>query len=205
MGYNNVPVNGWPQIKDLERLNELAQKIDGLSTLTSSDRDWLDEWESKLPELPEDPATDGVKVLTATTDDGETVKSWEDPARGTIDYSTTEQVTGHKWIDGKDIYVKVITKDSDIGTGNIISHNIQNFGECINAFGMMHLSGGSYIPLSYVSVGAQSTLYGSYCGGLSDITSNSISINLGEVMRGLVIKLVIILFYTKSTTQESEE
>ena len=82
MGFNNVPVNGWPQIKDLERLNELAQKIDGMSTLTSSDRDWLDEWESKLPELPEDPESDGVKVLTATTDDGETVKSWEDPANG---------------------------------------------------------------------------------------------------------------------------
>ena len=97
MGYNNVPVNGWPQIKDLERLNELAQKIDGLSTLTSSDRDWLDEWESKLPELPEDPATDGVKVLTATTDDGETVKSWEDPASGmtktTIYYDAGNKLT----------------------------------------------------------------------------------------------------------------
>lgn len=108
MGFNNVPVNGWPQIKDLERLNELAQKIDGLSTLTSSDRDWLDEWESKLPELPEDPATDGIKVLTATTDDGETVKSWEDPASGVVDYSTTEQATGQKWIDGSDIYQKTI-------------------------------------------------------------------------------------------------
>ena len=30
-------------------------------------------------QLPEDPETDGVKVLTATTTSGETVKSWEDP------------------------------------------------------------------------------------------------------------------------------
>ena len=77
MAFNNVPANGWPQIKDLEKLDALAKQIEDMPTFTSDDRDWLDEWESKLPELPEDPETDGVKVLTATTEDGETVKSWE--------------------------------------------------------------------------------------------------------------------------------
>lgn len=33
-------------------------------------------------QLPEDPETDGVKVLTATTTSGETVLSWEEPASG---------------------------------------------------------------------------------------------------------------------------
>lgn len=60
-------------------------------------------------QLPGDPETDGVKVLTATTSGGETVKSWEEPASGGVDYSTTETDTGIKWIDGKAIFRKVIT------------------------------------------------------------------------------------------------
>lgn len=54
MGYNNVPVNGWPQIKKLEELDALAKKIDNMPTFTSTDRAWLDEWESDLPGLAQD-------------------------------------------------------------------------------------------------------------------------------------------------------
>lgn len=109
MAFNNVPANGWPQIKKLEELDAIAQKIDNLPTFTSTDRDWLDDWESKLPELPADPETDGVKVLTATTESGETVKSWEEPTNGGVDYSTDEVNTGRKWIDNNDIYSVVLT------------------------------------------------------------------------------------------------
>lgn len=59
-------------------------------------------------QLPEDPETDGVKVLTATTSSGETIHSWEDPESGVVDYSTNEVDTGIKWIDGKTIYRKVV-------------------------------------------------------------------------------------------------
>lgn len=105
MAFNNVPVNGFPQIKDLEKLDALAKQIEDMPTFSSSDRNWLDEWESKLPELPEDPETDGVKVLTATTESGETVKSWEDPAGGSsIEYSTTEREVGEYF--GKKLYEK---------------------------------------------------------------------------------------------------
>lgn len=107
MGFNNVPVNGWPQIKDLEKLDALAKQIEDMPAFTSDDRAWLNEWEEKLPELPEDPETDGVKVLTATTSSGETVKSWETPESGNADYSTNEVDTGIKWIDGKNLYRKV--------------------------------------------------------------------------------------------------
>ena len=54
MGYNNVPVNGWPQIKKLEELDALAKKIDDMPVFTSTDRAWLDEWESALPSLAQD-------------------------------------------------------------------------------------------------------------------------------------------------------
>lgn len=119
MAFNNVPVNGWPQIKKLEELDVIAKKVDGMPVFSSTDRDWLDEWESKLPELPADPETDGVKVLTATTESGETTKSWEEPESSTWDYSTSEVDTGQKWIDGKDIFCKVynniqLTNSTDV-------------------------------------------------------------------------------------------
>ena len=117
MAFNNVPVNGWPQIKKLEELDAIAKKIDNMPTFSSTDRDWLDEWENKLPELPADPETNGVKVLTATTESGETVKSWEEPESGTWNYSTDEVNTGQKWIDGKDIYAKTFSSSSSFTIG----------------------------------------------------------------------------------------
>lgn len=137
MAFNNVPANGWPQIKQLEELDAIAKQIDNIPTFTSNDKAFLTDlpaypdtdgskvltattfsgetnlsYEEIPNELPEDPATDGTKVLTATTTSGETVLSWEDPASGGVNYSTTEQNTGLKWIDGKNIYQKTI----DCGT-----------------------------------------------------------------------------------------
>lgn len=57
-------------------------------------------------QLPADPETDGTKVLTATTSEGTTTKSWEAPYTG-FNYSTSEVNTGQKWIDGNDIFCKV--------------------------------------------------------------------------------------------------
>lgn len=153
MAFNNVPANGWPQIKQLEELDAIARKIDNLPTFTSTDRDWLDEWESKLPELPEDPETDGVKVLTATTESGETVKSWEEPAIGCVDYSTTEQNTGQKWIDNNDIYVKVVELGAlPNATIKNVPHNISNVGTWTKIVGVANNTSnktGISIPLVY--------------------------------------------------------
>lgn len=116
MAFNNVPVNGFPQIKELEKLDALAKQIEDMPTFSSSDRAWLDEWEEKLPELPADPETDGVKVLTATTESGETVKSWKKPEIPIASASTLGGVkvgnglninaeTGVLSVDGSDITV----------------------------------------------------------------------------------------------------
>lgn len=69
-------------------------------------------------QLPADPETDGVKVLTATTTSGETVKSWEDPETMGIQFSTTEQKTRYKWLNGEDIYTKTLYFETPIEVGN---------------------------------------------------------------------------------------
>lgn len=127
----------------LKALDAIAKQIENLPTFTSNDRAFLEElpafpivdgrkvltattesgdtslsYDEIQNELPADPVADGVKVLTATTTSGETVLSWEEPESGVVDYSTTEQNTGRKWIDGKDIYSKVIDFESNITIPN---------------------------------------------------------------------------------------
>ena len=143
MSFNNVPVNGWPQIKDLEKLDALAKSIADMPTFTSNDKAFLEElptfpvtdgkkvlttttsegsttlnYEEIPEELPENPVSDGVKVLTATTTSGETVLSWEDPETGVGDYSTTPVVIG-KWIDNKDLKRVVLPFDATSGSASI--------------------------------------------------------------------------------------
>lgn len=136
MAFNNVPVNGWPQIKDLEKLDALANQIENMPTFTSNDKAFLENLPSypsedgkkalvattssgdtslnyeELSDLPADPETDGVRVLTATTSNGDTVKSWE--MKNNIDFSTTEHATGLKWIDGREIYSVTVDNTSDL-------------------------------------------------------------------------------------------
>lgn len=54
MPFNNIPINGWPQIKDLEKLDALAKQIENMPSYTSTDRAFLDEWEVKLPDMKDD-------------------------------------------------------------------------------------------------------------------------------------------------------
>lgn len=73
MGYLNVPANGWPQLRDLEKLDKIAQQIGDLPTFTSDDRAFLEA-------LPAMPTEEGKRVLTATTDDqGGTDLTYETP------------------------------------------------------------------------------------------------------------------------------
>lgn len=143
MAFNNVPVNGWPQIKQLGELDALAKKVDNMPVFSSTDRDWLDEWENKLPELPADPETDGVKVLTATTESGETVKSWESPQAGENQIYSSEPVQiGH--VGNKPLYrifvtfvTPIVSVDKSYTSTGIDAENIELIlrGDGINADG----------------------------------------------------------------------
>ena len=115
MAFNNVPVNGWPQIKQLEELDAIAKQIENMPTFTNDDRAFLEDLPAypsedgtkvltattssgettlsyeKKSDLPADPQTDGVRVLTATTSNGNTTLSYEEAGGSTI---TTNTITG---------------------------------------------------------------------------------------------------------------
>lgn len=192
MGFNNVPVNGWPQIKDLEKLDAIAKQIEDMPTFTSNDKAFL-------ADLPAYPDTDGTKVLTATTSSGETSLSYEEPASGAVNYSTTEQPTGQKWIDNKDIYEKTVVidkSDMSIGSGGAGTyvHGISNIDTCVSVEDISVIySDGAMVHPYYAS-----QLY-NYC--VSDFNRTSIGYIFGSdtfsdtSMLGLRFKLK----YTKTT------
>lgn len=74
---------------------------------------------SDLPDVTE--ADDG-KIL------GVVNGAWNkmDAPSGAIDYSTTEQNTGRKWIDGKDIYQKTFIDETTFSGSSTHTHNIPN-------------------------------------------------------------------------------
>ena len=69
-----------------------------------------------------------------------------------MDYSTSEQDTGCKWIDGKPIYKKTI----DIGalpnaTSKNVAHGISALGIILDMRGAAFYSNGVQLPLPFVS------------------------------------------------------
>ena len=160
MAFNNVPVNGWPQIKDLEKLDAIAQQIENMPTFTSNDKAFLEALPAypsedgkkalvattssgntslnyeEISDLPADPETDGVRVLTATTSSGDTVKSWETPQTGeNIVYSTTPVECG-TWVDNrkvKRVCIPFNTVDNATATISLASYNI-DIAWCIGCF-----------------------------------------------------------------------
>lgn len=108
-------------MQKLKELDELAQKVEDMPVYTSTDRAWLDEWEQKLPELPEMPTEDGETVLKATTTEGETVLSWGEAGGSVFDF-TGEVATGWIWENGKELFLRKIT---NINTGNNSPDKVQ--------------------------------------------------------------------------------
>ena len=247
MSFNNVPVNGWPQIKELEKLDALAKQIENMPTFTSADKAFLEDlpgypdtdgtkmltattesgetslsyedipeelpadpqsdgtrvltattssgetvksWEAIPKELPADPQSDGTRVLTATTSSGTTVKSWE-PPQSMIDYSTTEQETGQKWIDNSPVYSKTynniqLTDSTDVVVDNSFGSdkNIINL-ECIA------YAATEQIPISSFSSSGSKFAYPFLSNGALKIVVN------GDMTS---YKARITVYYTKTPT-----
>lgn len=160
----------------LAQLNEIAQKVDDMPAFTSNDRAFLEE-------LPGFPAEDGKKVLTATTESGETSLEYEEVEAGVVDYSTTEQATGQKWVDGKEIYFKTVvlqealTLPSQTWTSTGVSGS--DIDAILNAFGVD--GNGTYFVLNATSNAGSS-------GNIGFLQTRSVDITI----------LKFVVYYTKT-------
>ena len=126
-------------------------------------------------------------TFTANSSDNKTVN-----IQTIMNYSTSEQDTGCKWIDGKPIYKKTI----DCGalpnaTGKGVAHGITNLGELVKLEGAATFPGYNWIPLPYPD---QSN------NGVVGIIINPtvVYIFTGE-NRSQYTKSYVTLWYTKTT------
>lgn len=165
----------------LAQLNEIAQKVDDIPTFTSDDRAFLEG-------LPGFPTVDGKKVLTATTESGETSLTYEEQESGALDYSTSEQATGQKWIDGKDIYFKTLN------CGNLPNNSSISVPSGLTDATVIKMEayavGGSTIPLPYLSTETNNKIE------LSFENDNTVFIRDNADYSTLVA--YVILYYTKA-------
>ena len=128
--YNKAEVDG-----EIESLNEsLSNKVDKVTGKDLSTNDFTDTYKTKLDNINEGGVTGDTLPIGAVIDyDGDTVpENWEE-VEESEDYSTEEVNTGKKWIDGKDIYRKVLhlTSGWTVGEEVAIAHNISNFEKII--------------------------------------------------------------------------
>lgn len=107
MSFNTIPVNGWPQLKELQ---ELAEKVGNIPTFTSSDKEAIEDLISNaqaLISVAEDGAAGVAFDNTGTDFESTNVQGAIEEAAsmgGGVSYSTTETDTGKKWIDDSAIY-----------------------------------------------------------------------------------------------------
>lgn len=117
-------------------------------------------------------------------------EGWIDPPSSIKNYSTTEQKTGQKWIDGKDIYFRTFVVDNPTYDSTIVNWDTTGLN-FITIEGVAERSDGAYFPLNF-----------------SPSSSNRANIYLGtpyngiyleaSISYGTITKVSIVTYYTKS-------
>ena len=119
--------------------------------------------------------------------------SWKEIITG-IDYSTQEQDTGVKWIDGKNIYRRVFDLHDKILNDNTWNYDILNISNLyiIELIGFFGLSGNtSRFPFSYYRSPSEYFTYYINASGQVDVRPN---MNSGTLRGDIVI-----IYYTKNS------
>ena len=130
-----------------------------------------------------------AKLVTLHDADGEVIYP---QTISDMDYSTTEQDTGCKWIDGKPIYKKTFSFTLANAEATTINHGISNFGLLIKFEGSVVQSGTKNVPIPRTLANLN------YQIGLEGVTTTSFEIDVGTSgPRGK--QAYMTLWYTKTT------
>lgn len=130
-----------------------------------------------------------AKLVTLHDADGEVIYP---QTISDMDYSTSEQDTGCKWVDGKKIYKKTISCGGGSNKNKAVNHNISNLSRTIKIEGQAY-DGSVCIPIPFTSTG----------DGVSSsiqvyVSSTQIVISCGAD-RDNLIEMYVTLWYTKTT------
>ena len=107
-----------------------------------------------------------------------------------MDYSTSEQDTGCKWIDGKKIYRKTINIGSlPNSTSKNVAHGISSLGIMVDMRGMAFYTNGISLPLPFVAISQASISLNATSTDIVITTANDRTAASGYIT----------LYYTKTT------
>ena len=132
-----IDAMGAPSIEELSDVNITDPATDDILIYDGTEEEWVN---TSMPNIPADIDDLQDVVITSPSDDdvltydnGEWVNKPASGGAGGINYSTTEQDTGLKWIDNKTVYQKTIS----IGTinaaqGASVDHGITNLDQVIS-------------------------------------------------------------------------
>lgn len=114
-------------------------------------------------------------------------------------YSTSEKVIG-KWIDGRNLYRKVINITSINTNANAtdVSISLSNLNEIVNIGGSVRTNSGQYKPVTSVYVdgnGVQTR----YIFSVYTVYSTTLTVSYGDWWKNVFGKANIIIEYTKTT------
>lgn len=200
MGYNTIPKNPWPlsseqaggsgetytlPIASDETLGGVMVG-DGLSI--NAETGELSNDNPTPYELPiaNDETLGGIMVGDGLSINAETGALSAN--RQIVDYSTTEQNTGQKWIDGKDIYFKVVS------LGNLPNNGVKNVSAGILGASVIKLEGyyntGTTVSNLFNIVALTNFVY--------NATSDEVIVNVTSDLSS--VTAIAILYYTKATT-----
>lgn len=125
---------------------------------------------------------------------------------GLPDYSTTEQNTGQKWIDGKDIYVKTLTSAiTNIST--TVNHGIENLDKVVDIKAIAEFvitsTGKSVFNSMRIAIGSSGTsVEPTYSNVVNSVTDTAIDIRVGSQVVNTVnyrsVNVYVTLYYTKN-------
>ena len=114
-----------------------------------------------------------------------------------LDYSTEEQLTGRRWIDGKPIYQKTI----ELGTLPIgpstIAHNIDNLEMCVYSAASVERSQYGRFMLPFASVDAN------WLALFVGVNSNNMTFDIGRGIGAQLTNAIATILYTKTTDTAS--
>ena len=114
-------------------------------------------------------------------------------------YSTSEKIIG-KWIDGRNLYRKVITITSINANANAtdVSISLAKLNEVVNISGSVRTNSGQYKPVTSIYVdgnGVQSR----YIFSVYTVYTTTLTVSYGDWWKNVFGKANIIIEYTKTT------
>ena len=177
-------------------INEVNTNVGNLNNLTTTATSSL---VSAINEVDSHADTNAsaigdLSTLTTSvkTDVVSAINSIEEKIEELDNYSTNETLTGQKWIDGKDVYRKVLQGGSVSagGTTNLAT-GISNLDKVIDAYGFAYDSSGDWFPLSRAHKNSNYSITYYW-----NANGNQFSVETGSDLA--LTSFIVIVEYTKS-------